>query len=793
MKYGDLSIEIQNTLKSKGIVWDDKKKVYLTMLHKNLYLNEDEMKSENEANEFVKLLDYLNEHKEFGVSTQWASSILNRSIYLHKKDELKKIFPLTVDSLSRFYDDSDIVNFYKSQGALSPTIIDLVGTTGAGKTTFCQQFVDEGSKDLLKLTITDVGESTVIQTDILILEKTDKKMFLKVRNKIDIMRDILLVALEIDLTKESVNIASKIKKSSELRDKDIIDKVSNFYYSEDLFARFLDFTIKVQSDYGSSSEKAKWVQSNLNNEDYQYIIDEIVEAEYETDYFYGYRMEYNLDNDGETQIITTIANTAFKNRKEEIEEYPEMSNQVSKWLLYEHAILVLPCSDKAKDKVNYNFQEGLVFRDSRGHNLDEQSGIAADFEVKNKIFLIPIDTSGYLIDERYSNLFEKILISEPKNNVFVLTKIDYNKTYRKYKESGIGYENFKEFKKEFSEKLAKTHNNILNRFLEKEKTIDKTNEFYKDETNLFKNFMASFDNAYFSEIEDDTYESEGHKITYDGNALDEFDKSKVKIEWLDSWFEIIDGIIGKNKFTYHENINRISKVNPSKQESIIKESAKYVKSLVSYFSSIQKWENEVEYQLKIFKEDYRSYYPTSKVWYYSTYIADGNSTTNGLRFKDFTAQLIRDVKSYIVSGTSTNYYLEKLVKPLNTYLSTLYKNKFSNIDIIRTMSESIVSNALEKAVKISYKVFERGLINNYKLDNIKMIYSDKTGNYVKPTRITYKEIEEESRDYYTYTEEYFCIYCNLLSKYKFNIDKYLVDILATIVKNELEEIDKKIK
>ena len=791
MKYSEFSSEIQIMLKSNGVIWDDKKKVYLTTLHKNLYLNDDEMKSENEAREFVKLLEYLNNHQEFGVNTQWASSVLNRSIYLHKKDELKKTFPLTMDSLSRFYDDSDIVNFYKSQGALSPTVIDLVGTTGAGKTTFCQQFVDEGSKDLLKLTITDVGESTVIQTDILILEKTDKKMFLKVRNKIDIMRDILLVALEIDLTKDSANIAGKIKKSSELRDKDIIDKVSNFYYSAHLFAKFIDFTVKVQSDYGSSSEKAKWVQLNLSNVDYQYIIDEIVEAEYETDYFYGYRMEYNLDNDGETQIITTIANTAFKNRKEEIEEYPEMSNEVSKWLLYEHAILVLPCSDKAKEKVNYNFQEGLVFRDSRGHNLDEQSGIAADFEVKNKIFLIPIDTSGYLIDERYSHLFEKILISEPKNNIFVLTKIDYNKTYKKYKDSG--YENFKGFIKEFSEKLAKTHDNILKRFIEKQNTIDKTTEFYKDETNLFENFMTSFDNAYFSEIEDDTYESEGHKITYDGNALDEFDKSKVKIEYLDSWFEIIDGIIGKNKFTYHENINRISKVNPSNQELIVKESTKYVKSLVSYFSSIQKWEDEVEYQLKIFKEDYRSYYPTSKVWYYSTYIADGNSTTNGARFKDFTSELIRDVKSYIVKGKSSNYFMEMLVKPLNTYLSTIYKNKNQNIDIIKTMSESIISNALEKAVKISYKAFERGLISNYKLDNIKMIYDDKTGNYVKPTSITYKEIEKESRDYYTYTEEYFCIYCNLLSKYKYNIDKYLVDIFATIVENELEEVDKKIK
>jgi GTP1/Obg family GTP-binding protein len=113
--------------------------------------------------------------------------------------------------------------------------------------------------------------------------------------------------------------------------------------------------------------------------------------------------------------------------------------------------------------MDYDFQQGLVFRDSRGHHLGEQSAIAADFEVKNKIFLIPIDNSGYLIDERYSNLFEKILISEPENNIFVLTKIDINTTYKKYKKSG--YLNVNEFNREFAEKLAKTHDSMLYRFL----------------------------------------------------------------------------------------------------------------------------------------------------------------------------------------------------------------------------------------------------------------------------------------------------------------------------------------
>lgn len=231
---------------------------------------------------------------------------------------------------------------------------------------------------------------------------------------------------------------------------------------------------------------------------------------------------------------------------------------ISYRLLYDHAILILPCSDEAKKYLDYDFEQGLVFRDSQGHKLDDQNGMASDFEVKNKIFLIPIDTGGYLIDNRYSNIFEKILISEPKNNLFVLTKIDTNSTYRAYKKNN--YEDDKKFSRNFSEKIAKTHNKLLSNFKGKTFKEDGNAEFIKDETIHFENFMASFDNAYLSEIEDDTYESEAHKITYTGYALNDFDKSKVTIEYLDSWFDMVGNILNQNKLTYHENIKRLQSV-----------------------------------------------------------------------------------------------------------------------------------------------------------------------------------------------------------------------------------------
>jgi hypothetical protein len=52
--------------------------------------------------------------------------------------------------------------------------------------------------------------------------------------------------------------------------------------------------------------------------------------------------------------------------------------------------------------------------------------------------------------------------------------------------------------------------------------------------------------GFWSEIEEDTLESDGHKILYSGNALEVFDKTKVQIEYLESWFDIIASMISRN-------------------------------------------------------------------------------------------------------------------------------------------------------------------------------------------------------------------------------------------------------
>lgn len=802
MKYDDLDIESKKLLGEYKVSWNPIKNIYMTGLHKDFYLNERELKSKNDLEEFCKLIQYLNDHLEYGVNADWAASNLNGYVYLRNKENLSKQFPHVINALSRFYKDSDIIKFYESQSGrpISPTIIDLIGTTGAGKTTFCQQFVDTESKQILKLTISESAESTVIQTDILILDTTCKKMFLKARNKTDIMKDIIAVALEMDLNGEYDSVKESIKKITELIDRDTIDKVSNFFATDELLEKFEDFAEKVQDKYkAEAEEKFLWLQEHAADEELVLILDERIEElsgiveHFDKTYFYGYRQEYDLEVDAETKLITTIANKVFNDRKEDPEEYPEIVDMVSYRLLFEHAILVLPCSQEAKDNLDYDFQQGMVFRDSQGHRLDEQFGLASDFEVKNKIFLIPVDNGGYLIDDRYSNLFEKILISEPEHSIFVLTKIDNIGIYKNYKKSS--YEDDKAFKREMTKKIANTHNALLSKFLAKQNSDSQnTSEYYIDEARLFENFMASFDNAYFSEIDDSTYASDAHKIYYSGNALEDLDKEKLYIRYLNSWFDIVASVIDENQLTYRSNLSRIAKADVYEQIMTIDSCCNYIMNLINFYISKQDWSRELDEQLELFNEDFRSIYQKGAVWYFSNYKTDGNTTTNKSYFKDLTAKIIREINSYITKDSGQNYMKNVIHEHLGDYLMEIYSsNRGDNSKVLNAIAGKIISNSVERAVKISYKVYDRKLRDYNFLDNLKPLFAEGDNGVYVMSSLDFEDIRRMKRPYGTYTEFYAGIYCHLMAKFKYNLETYFRDSFRTVLENELYELDKAIE
>jgi len=56
--------------------------------------------------------------------------------------------------------ENGILTFYNEVfNDCRPTIIELIGTTGAGKITFCQQFLDEEGKKVLSKIISTSGST----------------------------------------------------------------------------------------------------------------------------------------------------------------------------------------------------------------------------------------------------------------------------------------------------------------------------------------------------------------------------------------------------------------------------------------------------------------------------------------------------------------------------------------------------------------------------------------------------------------------------------------------------------
>ena len=252
------------------------------------------------------MVRYLQNHLEYGVSIEWGDSELNKYVYKLNKEKLKNAFPLTIESLSRFYDDSDIITFYKNVlKAKNPTIIDLIGTTGAGKTTFCQQFVDNEGKAILEKTITPSGNSTIIQTDIVILEDTESRLFLKARTKRDILRDLVLVALSMNTSfgfdlKKSISEKSNkegLKKVDEKEikyDSDVFQGVYNLFRTDSLIKEFLKIAKDLQVKYSGEDDLQSIIVEVILRSFLLAMLLILIERELEVEDFYGYRHEMSL-------------------------------------------------------------------------------------------------------------------------------------------------------------------------------------------------------------------------------------------------------------------------------------------------------------------------------------------------------------------------------------------------------------------------------------------------------------------------------------------------------------------
>ncbi|MGH4138231.1 hypothetical protein [Clostridium sp.] len=462
------------------------------------------------------------------------------------------------ENLCNSSQSSDIIDFYKIVfKSEDPTIIDLVGNTGAGKTTFCQQFVDEEGKRVLSKTITSSGNSTIIQTDIAILENTKNRLFLKARDKNVIVRDLVLVALNIDsgyifdikkdiadeVNKAGIkkNYNSKIKVNNEL-----FQGVYNLFRTTKLLERFQKIAKDVQLNYTNEDKIEEYISDNVINNELIKLLDDIICSELKIENFYGYRHEISLEEENilEKTIIPTKTFNKYKEQKEEFHEI------VSYRLLFEQAILVLKCDEKAKKNVPEKFKSGVIFRDLMGHEKIGYQGINTDLEVGNKIFLIPAGTAEELVDDKFVKELKNCILAAPKQSILVITKIDKASSYVEYTQNDYGA-----FIESLKEQIVITHNNLVHKLEQTEE--HSVMQLYKfDKNTMVNKFIASFDNAYLSKITKDkqgNYDAELHKIICNNKSNQEISVTDIEdVVILDNWHDSILSILKTENIVSYE-------------------------------------------------------------------------------------------------------------------------------------------------------------------------------------------------------------------------------------------------
>lgn len=439
-------------------------------------------------------------------------------------------------------------SFYQRQLNLNnPNVIHLIGSRGAGKTTFCQQFVDEYGKSILEKTITPSGNSTIIQTDIVILEETENRLFLKARSKRDIIRDIIIFALSIDLNfkfdltkgiyEKSNRQAIKISQDKDIKlDPSTCKYVYNLFRRDDLMEDFLGICKDLQREYFSNGDIWLLISQNIEGSQLGLFIDNIIRDELGIDEFYGRRHEIGLDSDLilDKTIISTKKFNKYKDKEEAFKDI------VSYRILFEQAVLVLNCDEEAKRSIPDVFTKGLIFKSSQGGHQSDHISIETDFNhVENRILLIPAGICGELIDDRSIDEFKNVIISDSQRNVVVITKLDKTCSHECYRDC------YSEFIDNLKDEVVTTHNSL----------IDKLGQVYLKETDqealfnrndIIQKLIVFFDSAYLSNIQKchGEFDHELHKIVCRDKEDQLIEASDIEdIVHTDTWYDLLKYIL----------------------------------------------------------------------------------------------------------------------------------------------------------------------------------------------------------------------------------------------------------
>lgn len=448
----------------------------------------------------------------------------------------------SIDDLRRGNMDSDIITFYKQVTKTArPIIIDLIGARGAGKTTFCQQFVNEEGNRLLSKTISTSGNSNIMKTDIVILKETKSRLFLKARTKSDIIRDLILVALSIDpeyqfdIKKGITDAANKagVKKFNEKGTNiniELFQNVYNLVRTVILLSKFQEIAKELQQNLKKKDDIEEYIDINISNENITLLLENIIYSKLAINNFYGHRHEISLDRDNILEK-TIVPTNIFNKHREGLKEFYEV---VSLRLLFEKATIVLKCNERSKHNLQQKFSNGVVFRIlEEFKKVDEQEILESNLNVKYRMLLVTAATGIELVDEKFVDELKNMISSSSTQNIVVITKIDKISSYEEYTQN-----NYDAFIESLKQQVATTHNKIIDKLEEtQERTACGTCKLTKDR--ISKKIFSAFDNAYLSKITKDkhgNYDAEIHKIVCKNSSNKEILANDIEdIIILENW------------------------------------------------------------------------------------------------------------------------------------------------------------------------------------------------------------------------------------------------------------------
>jgi|GEM_PF-3984492 len=755
----------------RDVIFDKEAKKHYFKTEPRLFILEKEIAQDNSIlDEFIALGEYLKKEPRFGVFyPKFNESPLNYVTYLKNEKYLKEKFPLVIDSLKRYYSTSKYDEFLKRKLNISnPLRIDLIGPTGAGKTTFIHNYTNTRGKEIINNTIGTSGNSTNITTSIVLLPTINgERMFLKTKKPSDLILNIDKFIRKIDLENEffgEKDFSKKlVHKDYEINEIDL--KIYCFVRHPSIIQEFKVLANRIQSDINTNYNLEilgflnKWIS---------YISEEL-----------NINNSFSYDDFIEVEPTSTIIDATILTLSKFKKKLRNDKNQYSLHFLFDECTLLVELnSDIVQNFKSIDLSFGILFKDSQGHIKDDQKSISLEIDTPNKLLLIPASNSGEIIDKEKILTYEKVLQLNSAGTRIIITKLDDSQVFK----NEVEFENIESWSFDLKEQIVNTYNNIIE--FNNEHDGDINQDVVINEKKIIDRALG---NMYLTNLADTKMTLKVVNAKVDQNALDTED---IHISIVNDWYSIIKDMVTLHSWKFsefsltslrEEPMKLSQNVEFTKSMEIIRDSFLY---LYTNDSSEPNVEKLVVHILNAFYDDFRKDYHWADSWYRNMYSKNSNLDMYDIS----TIKVLKLLKNMYYKEEDVRVIEKHLMIPLSEQLVDFY-----NLDrqFASKIVNELIDRVINKAVLYIDYVFTRHEDEMTSEQILNKVNTKQYGDYVNISADLYEKAfnyRKYNFNYTTYTEEYLKVYLNTTVQFTANFEKYFVEILHLILDKELENL-----